>query len=196
MSAIDEFMKKVKDSVAELFENVEAGQHSLECDIDHLGLLDVTANLTIVFEIGTKEEEDDPALVLHFHTTIAANVPEESIGNLLISLNGLNFAISSGAYPSFGVFVYLPSLRQVYLSYRLPINPENMEDGISNVRFYLAILYDQLDSFVDFIFYELENPGTLSVGEYLTYLEETADIEDIDKRLEIFEKTIADAKKG
>ena len=72
---------------------------------------------------------------------------------MLAGLNDLNTAISAGAFPSFGCFGYYAPLKQVYLSYRMPVNPDVLNEEYENIRYYLATLYEQLDLFADYIIF-------------------------------------------
>ena len=145
--------------------------------IEHIGVLDTNAILEMVLEGGIREEVPFPSL--QFHLTLVQNIEADVEANMLISLNSLNHVIAAGAFPSFGNFVYYMPLRQVYLSYRMPVNPEDFDAAITDMRYILGVLYEQLDLFMDFILYAANSPDGVSIDDYMDYLDEVADLDDI-----------------
>ncbi len=183
---ITQLSTTLKEMMRELFGECLENDGVLRAHVEHLGVTDATAIVDVVLEGGLREEA--PYGVLHFHTTFAEKVPEESLADLLISLNGLNHVISAGAFPGFGTFAYYDPLEQVYLSYRMPVNLNQIEADYDNIRYYLGCLYDQMDIFMDFVMFTIVNPGGMSIADYMDYLDEVSDLDDIESRLEVFEQ--------
>ncbi len=183
---ISELSTALKEMMTELFGECLESDGVLRAHVEHLGVSDATAIVDVVLEGGIREEA--PYGVLHFHTTFAEKVPEESLADLLISLNGLNHVISAGAFPGFGTFAYYDPLEQVYLSYRMPVNLNRIDADFDNIRYYLGCLYDQMDIFMDFVMFSIVNPGGMSITDYMNYLDEISDLDDIESRLEVFEQ--------
>ena len=140
---ISELSTTLKEMMNELFGECLENDGVLRARAEHMGVTDATAIVDVMLEGGVREEA--PYGVLHFHTTFAENIPEESLADLLIALNGLNHVISAGAFPGFGTFAYYDPLKQVYLSYRMPVNLNQIEAEYDNIRYYLGCLYDQMD---------------------------------------------------
>lgn len=185
-NAISELSTTLKEMMNELFGECLENDGVLRAHVEHMGVTDATAIVDVMLEGGLREEA--PYGVLHFHTTFAENIPEESLADLLISLNGLNHVVSAGAFPGFGTFAYYDPLQQVYLSYRMPVNLNQIEADYDNIRYYLGCLYDQMDLFMDFIMFSIANPGGMSIVDYMDYLDEVSDINDIEARLKAFEE--------
>ena len=187
MSGMKEIMDGVRAMMDELFEGVKDNDGTLRSMAGHLGITDANAIVETLLEGGLNEEMPYP--VLHFHITLAHNVPEESVDALIRSLNDLNNAVSVGEYPCFGHFAYYPRLRQVYLTYRLPVNPNVPEDELVNIRYYFGILYEQLDLFTDYIMMLCDSGGeALSMEKYIDYLSEIQDLNDMEERIELLKK--------
>lgn len=185
-NAINELSTTLKEMMNELFGECLENDGVLRAHAEHMGVTDSTAIVDVMLEGGLREEA--PYGVLHFHTTFAENIPEESLADLLISLNGLNHVVSAGAFPGFGTFAYYDPLQQVYLSYRMPVNLNQIEAEYDNIRYYLGCLYDQMDIFMDFVMFSIANPGGMSIVDYMDYLDEVSDINDIEARLKAFEE--------
>ncbi|MBE5913407.1 MAG: hypothetical protein E7274_05055 [Pseudobutyrivibrio ruminis] len=177
--------KELKKMMRELFGEVLENDGVLRSRVNHLGVTDAAAIVDVMLEGGLREEA--PYGVLHFHTTFAENVPEESLADLLIALNGLNHVVSAGAFPGFGTFAYYDPLEQIYLSYRMPVNLNQIEAEYDNIRYYLGCLYEQMDLFMDFLMFTIVNPGAMTIGDYMEYLDEMSDINNLEERLKIFE---------
>ncbi|MBQ9333142.1 MAG: hypothetical protein IJS12_02295 [Lachnospiraceae bacterium] len=194
-NAISELSTVLKEMMNELFGECLENDGVLRAHAEHMGVTDATAIVDVMLEGGLREEA--PYGVLHFHTTFAENIPEESLADLLISLNGLNHVISAGAFPGFGTFAYYDPLKQVYLSYRMPVNLNQIEAEYDNIRYYLGCLYDQMDLFMDFVMFSVVNPGGMSIVDYMDYLDEVSDIDELEGRLAAFEEEFeAIAKKA
>ena len=182
---ISELSTALKEMMTELFGECLENDGVLRAHVEHLGVTDADALVDVALEGGLREEA--PYGVLHFHTTFAEHIPEEALADLLISLNGLNHVISAGAFPGFGTFAYYDPLEQVYLSYRMPVNLNQIEAEYDNIRYYLGCLYEQMDLFMDFIMFSIVNPGGMSIVDYMDYLDEVADLDDVEERLKAFE---------
>ncbi len=194
-NSISELSTVLKEMMNELFGECLENDGVLRAHAEHMGVTDATAIVDVMLEGGLREEA--PYGVLHFHTTFAENIPEESLADLLISLNGLNHVISAGAFPGFGTFAYYDPLKQVYLSYRMPVNLNQIEAEYDNIRYYLGCLYDQMDLFMDFVMFSVVNPGGMSIVDYMDYLDEVSDIDELEGRLAAFEEEFeAIAKKA
>ncbi|MCR5511314.1 MAG: hypothetical protein K6F54_10235 [Lachnospiraceae bacterium] len=176
----------LKEMMTELFGECLENDGVLRARAEHMGVTDATAIVDVMLEGGLREEA--PYGVLHFHTTIAENIPEESLADLLISINALNHVVSAGAFPGFGTFAYYDPLEQVYLSYRMPVNLNQVAAELDNIRYYLGCLYDQMDIFMDFIMFAIANPGGMTIGDYMEYLDEVSDIDNLEERMKIFEE--------
>ena len=182
---ISELSTALKEMMTELFGECLENDGVLRAHVEHLGVTDADALVDVALEGGLREEA--PYGVLHFHTTFAEHIPEEALADLLISLNGLNHVISAGAFPGFGTFAYYDPLEQVYLSYRMPVNLNQIEAEYDNIRYYLGCLYEQMDLFMDFIMFSIVNPGGMRLVDYMDYLDEVADLDDVEERLKAFE---------
>ena len=185
---VKELSKTLQEMMTELFGGVEEEDGVLRSVAEHMGVVNADVMVEVALEGGIREEA--PYGVLHFHTTLAENIPEEALADLLISLNGLNHVINAGAYPAFGSFVYYDPLAQVYLSYRMPVNLNQIEAEYDNIRYYLGVLYDQLDLLVDFIMFSITNPGGMTIGDYMEYLDEVSDLDDLEERFKALEDSI------
>ena len=185
---VKELSKTLQEMMIELFGGVAEEDGVLRSVAEHMGVVNADVMGEVALEGGIREEA--PYGVLHFHTTLAENIPEEALADLLISLNGLNHVINAGAYPAFGSFVYYDPLAQVYLSYRMPVNLNQIEAEYDNIRYYLGVLYDQLDLLVDFIMFSITNPGGMTIGDYMEYLDEVSDLDDLEERFKALEDSI------
>ena len=192
---IKELSKALTEMFNELFGECFEQDGVLRARANNLGVVNGQAIVEVMLEGGLREEA--PYGVLHFHTTLAENIPEEALADLLISLNGLNHVINAGAFPGFGSFCYYEPLEQVYLSYRMPINLLQIEAEYDNIRYYLGMLYEQLDMFEDFIMFAINNPGGMTISDYMGYLDEVSDINDVEARLrgleDIFDEALNEA---
>ncbi len=189
MKNLDDFMKAVSGSMEELFGNCSEDKGVLRSVCEHLGVVDSTVIIEAVLESGLNPEEA-PYPVLHFHSTLAHNIPEENLHEILFSISQLNDVINAGSFPAFGCFSYYPPLGQLYLSYRMPVNIEVLDAELVNVRYYLGTLYEQLDIFTDFVIFICEVPGHLNIRDYMEYLDTIADIDDAMEKAETLEKLI------
>ena len=190
---IKELSKVLSEMITELFGECYDQDGVLRARAENLGVVNGKAIVEVMLEGGLREEA--PYGVLHFHTTLAENIPEEALADLLISLNGLNHVINAGAFPGFGAFCYYEPLEQVYLSYRMPVNLLQIEAEYDKIRYYLGMLYDQLDMFEDFIMFAINNPGGMTIADYMGYLDEVSDINDIEGRLRGLEEMFDEALK-
>lgn len=192
---IKELSKALTEMFNELFGECFEQDGVLRARANNLGVVNGQAIVEVMLEGGLREEA--PYGVLHFHTTLAENIPEEALADLLISLNGLNHVINAGAFPGFGSFCYYEPLEQVYLSYRMPVNLLQIEAEYDNIRYYLGMLYEQLDMFEDFIMFAINNPGGMTISDYMGYLDEVSDINDVEARLrgleDIFDEALNEA---
>ena len=108
---------------------------------------------------------------------------------LSAAVNELNNVISVGEFPAFGAFCYYPKLHQIFLNYRLPVNPAVPEEETVNIRYYIATLYQQLDVFADFIMFICDTKGrTLELDDYIDYLKSVDDIDDLQERTRALEE--------
>lgn len=188
MKDINDFISGVKASLEELYGNCKVMGDVLRSEIDDIGVTGVSGMMEVILENGFTDENPYP--VLHFHITLVADVPQEVVPQLLISLNSLNYVISTGAYPSFGGFVYLPEFEQVYMGYRMPINVDQLDGELNNVRYYLATITNQLDIFEDFLFYFMESPEILSATDFMNYIESVNDANEIADKADLLEEKI------
>ena len=177
--------KTLQDIFNEFFGECIDNDGVLRARLSNMGVVDSQVIVDVMLEGGITE--DAPYGVLHFHHTLAHNIPEEAIPNLLISLNSLNHIINAGPFPGFGCFAYYEPLNQVYLSYRMPVNLNQIEAEYDNIRYYLVTLYEQLDLFVDFIMFAASSPEGMDITDYMDYLDEVADLNDMQKRLDSYE---------
>ena len=189
MDGLDIILDGLKEFMNELFDGVEEKGEIYRSIAEHLGVTDVSAIVEAVLEAGVDERAPYP--IIHFHTTIASNIPDEYGDALGVSLNVLNNVISVGAFPSFGCFCYYPRLKQIYLTYRMPVNPEDPDNTLVNIQYYLGVLYDELDAFADYIMFLCDNKGVSpGIEEYIAYLKDIADWNDIEKRAEALSEYI------
>lgn len=193
MDGVKRIMEGTRELMEELFEGVTDSGGAYRSMAEHLGVTDTCAIVEALLEGGL--HEDLPYPVVHFHITLARNVPDEAEVNICRSLNELNNVTGVGAYPCFGSFAYYPALKQVYLTYRLPVNPDVPEDELVNIKYYFGVLYEQLDLFADFIMMLCDSEGNiLPLEEYVDYLSQIQDMDDIDERVRVLEKKIKEMK--
>lgn len=193
MKTIGEFEKAVSEDMEELFGNCQKKGEVIRSLVEHLGVTDSSVIFEAAVEAGLNP--DTPYPVLHFHTTLAQKIDEELVPGVVMGLNKLNTVISAGAFPAFGCFGYYEPLKQVYLSYRMPISTEALDAERENVRFYLGSLYDQLDIFVDFILFLCDDPERMTLEDYMDYLDTIADLNNIEARIEALEKYLEQLEK-
>lgn len=184
MDGMKRIMDGVKEMMGELFSPPTEKNGVYRSFAEHIGVTDITAIVETVLEGGVNE--DMPYPILYFHVTLASNIPEEYEDKLTKSLNVLNNVISVGDFPFFGAFSYYPRLSQIYLSYRLPVNPDNPEGELTNLRYYFGVLYEELDSFADYIMFLCNNEGeSPDIDSYLSYLKEIEDWDDLKERAKL-----------
>ncbi len=189
MDGIDQIMEGLKKMMEELFDGVEMRGDVYRSRVEHVGVTDITVLMEAVLEAGVNDEAPYP--IIHFHATIASNIPEEYGAELSQALNVLNNIISVGEFPSFGCFCYYPRLRQIFLTYRLPVNPGMPEEELINIQYYLGVLYDELDAFGDYIMFLCDNEGKSGdIQGYVDYLNEIEDWNDLEKRANELSKVI------
>ncbi|MCR5774705.1 MAG: hypothetical protein K6G42_06430 [Lachnospiraceae bacterium] len=180
---ISEFEKKLEEILSELFGNCTLRHDILRSVIEHLGVTDSSAIFEAAIEPGLHPEA--PRTIVHFHSTLAQSISEEQVPYVILALNDLNNVISVGAFPAFGCFAYYPPLQQVYLTYRLPVDPEAGEAELDNIRYYLGALYEQLDIFTDFILFSCDHPGVMDLEAYMEYLDMVSNLNDLNERIEV-----------
>lgn len=183
---INELGMELRKMFEELFGECLDNDGVYRARVDNLGVVAADAVVEVMLEEGLRD--DAPYGVLHFATTLAENIPEESLADLLISLNSLNHVISAGFFPSFGTFCYYGPLNQVYLSYRLPVNLLQIDAEYDNIRYYLGCLYEQLDMFIDFIMFSIHAPGGMTINDYMDYLDQVSDLDDLAERVGSFKE--------
>ena len=188
MDPMERLVEELKGIMQELFENCEESDGVYRSFAEHLGVVDTNAIVEAVVETGIRPEVPYPAV--YIHTTLAQKIEPDVIPALLISLNALNHVIASGSFPSFGSFIFYPPLNQIYLSYRMPINIENLDADLDNLRYYLGVLYEQLDLFMDFILFTCNSPTPITITEYMEYLDTVSDLDDISERSAALKKAI------
>ena len=185
---IKELGKTLQDFMTDFFGECIDNDGVLRARLTNMGVINTQVIVDIMLEEGIRE--DAPYGVLHFHHTLAQNIPEEALATLLISLNNLNHVINAGPFPGFGCFAYYEPLNQVYLSYRMPVNLNQIEAEYDNIRYYLGTLYEQLDLFVDFIMFAASGPEAMDISDYMDYLDEVADLNDFQARLDSYEELL------
>ena len=191
---IKEIEKNIKEMLTEMFGDCIEQDGVMRTMADHMGVVDAKVFVEAMLESGFRK--DAPYGVLHFHCTFAENIPDEVVPNLLISLNELNHVINAGAFPGFGCFCYYAPLKQIYLSYRMPVNLLKIDAEYDNIRYYLGSLYDQMDILVDFIIFAITNPEGMNINAYLEYLDEVSDLDNLTERLNAIEREIDDYEKA
>ena len=194
MNGFDMILSSLKTMIEELYGEVKDEDGMYRTMVQHIGVSDMNAILEVLPEGGFNRERPYP--ILHFHLTLAVNVPEEYEAELCLSLNRLNNAISVGDFPSFGCFAYHPGLRQIYLTYRLPVNPDDPDNEAVNIRYYLGVLYEELDALGDYILFLCNNEGKSPIlDEYLRYLKNIDDWNDIERRSEELSELLREFEK-
>ncbi len=186
LKSIEEFETELSKRMEELFGNCREFKGVLRSMPEHLGVLDSSAIFEVAFETGINPEVPYP--VLHFHTTLAQKIDEDFVPGVLAGLNDLNTVINAGAYPAFGCFGYYAPLGQIYLSYRMPVNPDGLDADFDNALYYLGALYEQLDLFADYILFLSNDPDRMTFDDYMEYLDSIADLNDLEARLDVMEK--------
>ncbi len=180
-----EELKRIRESIIgmmeELFGECTERDGVMRSLAENLGVTGVDALVDVLMEPGL--EEENPYPVVHFLVTLAKDIEDKDAGRIAIALNELNHIICVGEFPSFGTFAYYPNLHQVFLSYRMPVNPGAPEAEISNIRYYFATLYEQLDIFADFIMFLCDTKGrTIDLDDYIEYLLSVENIDDMEER--------------
>lgn len=190
INTIEEFETALMGSIETLFGSCKRFQGVLRSLPEKLGVSGSVVILEAAFEPGLSTEIPYP--ILHFHTTLAQKIETAFVPGILNGLNELNTMISAGAFPSFGCFGYYEPLRQIYLSYRMPVSPDGLDTGFQNAQFYLTSLYEQLDLFTDYILFLCNDPNRMSLQDYMSYLDTIADLNDLQARLDALEKIAKD----
>ncbi len=181
---INELGVNLRQMFEELFGECEETDDTYRATVTHLGVMGSDAVVEVALEQGVSEEVLYG--VLHFVTTLADEIPEEALADVIIAMNALNNLISAGAFPSFGNFCYYEPLNQIYLSYRMPVNLLRIDAEYDNIRYYLGCLYEQLDLLKDYIVFTVNTPGGMTIQDYMDYLDEVSDLDDIEERSGIF----------
>ncbi len=190
-------LERIRDGIKEIMDQYFDGytEHNgiIRAMVGPVGVTGVHAIIDTVMENGFHPEV--PYAVLHFLVTLAKDIPEELEDEIKRSLHDLNRAIATGQYPAFGCFCYEPAVKQIFLDYRLPVNPTDPDAELENIAYYYGTLYDTLDLFADFIMFLCDNKGKMpSLDEYLTYLDEIADFDDYKERARLLKEQIKDLK--
>ena len=189
MDGLTQIMDGVRELMEELFDGVKETGGGLRSVAEHLGVTDANAIVEAVLTPGIDKELPYP--VLQLHVTLAHNVPDEAVQGMVSSLNDLNNVMAVGEYPAFGSFVYHPGLKQVYLTYRMPVSPEAPEEDLVNIKYYFGVLYEQLDLFADYIMFLCDNGGRMvPMEEYVDYLGQIQDMNDMEERVSLLEQRL------
>ena len=194
IKTIQEFEDALAERMESVFGSCKRYKGVLRSYPDHLGVSNAAVLFEAAFEAGF--DPDVPYPILHFHATLAQNIEEENVPGILAGLNDLNTVISTGAFPSFGCFCYYPPLHQIYLSYRMPVNPEALEADFANAGFYLQSLHDELDLFTDFILFISDDPQQMTIDDYMNFIDSVASLNDLENRLDEFEKVVKKFEKS
>ena len=193
MDGMSIIMQGIRQMMDELFDGVADNDGIYRSFAEHLGVTDAGAVVEVLLEGGLNDEVTYP--IIHFFITLASNVPKGIEKELCHSLNVLNNIISVGEFPSFGCFCYYPALDQIFLSYRLPVHPEAPERELDNIRYYLGVLYEELDAFIDYIMYLCDNKGmSPDPDSYVEYLKNISDWDDIAERAKTLSVIFDDMK--
>ena len=182
INSVSDFEAVLMSDFETLFGNCKRYKGVIRSLPEHLGVSNTSAVVEASFETGMNPEILYP--VLHFHVTLAQKIDVSLVPGILSGLNDLNTAISAGAFPSFGCFGYYPPLGQIYLSYRMPINDEHFDTELKNV------LCEVLDLFADYILFLCDDPGHLTLDDYMRYLDAVTDLNDLEYRLDELEKIL------
>lgn len=189
MESISEFKDALKEDMESLFGSCEIKGGVLRSMGEHFGVSDSGVIIEAALESGLSPDDSYP--IVHFHTTLAQKIDDSLIPVILQGLNDLNTVIAAGSFPAFGSFGYYAPLRQVYLTYRMPLDPGTLDAGRENARYYMGSLYEQLDLFVDYVLFLCNDPDRITLDEYMEYLDTIADFNDLENRLELLEEYIA-----
>ncbi len=179
---ISDFEKALKKDMEALFGNCAEFKGVFRAMGENFGVSKTGVIIEAAFEAGLDPEVPYP--ILHFHVTLAHEISDDEIPGILAGLNDLNTVISAGAFPSFGCFGFYPPLRQIYLSYRMPVNKDALDKELENARFYLKSLYEQLDLFADYILFLCNDPSNVTIDAYMDYLDSVAELNDLEERYE------------
>ena len=193
METIVEFEEALREDMEALFGSCEKKGNVLRSMGNMLGVTGSSVIFEAAFEAGLNPGDDYP--VLHFHTTLAQKIDDAIVPGILQGLNELNNVISVGAFPAFGSFGYYGPLRQVYLTYRMPLNETVLDAERDNVRYYLGSLYEQLDIFVDYVLFLCNDPKRISLDQYMAYLDTIADLNDLEARVDALDKYVSEMEK-
>ncbi len=194
MKTIAEFEDALKESLETVFGNCEKYKGVLRSLPQHLGVSNTGAIFEASMEMGPNP--DVPYPVVHFHVTLAQKVEDEKVPGILSCLNDLNTVISAGAFPCFGCFGYYAPLRQIYMSYRMPVNKDALDEDFANVRYYLGEVSYLLDLFADYILFICDDPESVTMEAYMNYLDSVANLNDLDARLDKLDKTLEELMKN
>lgn len=193
MNTIEEFMESLQKCMQDLFGETHIKSGVIRCIPGDLGATSANVICEAAIEEGFNPENPYP--VLHFHVTLAKDIEDSLVPKVLEGLNDLNTAISAGSFPGFGCFGFYPPLRQAYLSYRMPINPDALDKDFDNALYYLGSLYEQLDIFVDFVLFLCNDPEQISLKDYMDYLDSIADLNNMEERINELDKLFEEIEK-
>ena len=185
---LEQFENQLKELMEELFGSCSEYKGVFRSVPEHLGVMDASVIFETALETGLSP--DIPYPIIHFHTTLAQKIDDSIVPGILEGLNELNTMVSAGAFPSFGCFGYYAPLKQIFLSYRLPLSIDALDAELDNVRFYLGSLYEQLDVFADYILFLCDDPNRMTLKDYMEYLDSIADLNNLEARIEYLEKRL------
>lgn len=155
----EEFFNKVKkilsDEVGEAAEN----RGILRSFAKGLGLFGRNA----IVEIAWMQFADDAQNawpILQFYSTLAADIEDKDIPGIKRRLCDLNEETMLGRYG------YYAPMRQIYHSYRLPVDLDSPESSLALVTYSLKQILRQLDAFLDYVLVIADDPEAMNVEEY------------------------------
>ncbi|MCR5777187.1 MAG: hypothetical protein K6G84_07210 [Lachnospiraceae bacterium] len=187
---IEGFRSEVFESMSQLFGEGKNEDNIYRIVTDPFGISEGSAIIECVFENGLRA--DAPYPVIHFHVTLTDHVPARVVPYLRTGLDELNNAIAVGAFPALGFFGFYEPFGQVYLTYRLPYSMDALEEELYNVKYFLGSLYEELDVFMDYIYFLMSNPDGMTLQDYMKHIHGMADFgtEEEIEELRILSKEI------
>ena len=189
LGPIEQLMVYLKEDLETMFGECKEEDGIFRSLAENLGVTCSGALIEADIE-GLENGDGDPYPAIYFHITLAKEVDKENFPRITDMLNDINVALSVGEYPAFGTFCLYKPLKQIFYSYRMPINIGSIEDERENIRYFIASVLNQLDIFVDLMQFVSSGVEDLKVDRYIQYIKDLADLNDLKERTEALSKML------
>lgn len=157
---MDKFMESARKILDGVFGESVVREGAIRVMAEHLGLFDGKAVVEMNW-VEFKEDAENAHPVLQFYSTLAQNIDETDIQGIKADLFELNTTTMLGYYG------YFKPLGQIYHCYRMPVSIEGRETALSEVEYAMKQIRRQLDTFIDYVLFVADQPGKMTVAEYL-----------------------------